>query len=75
VRAQKARATNARKAMLMEAAVESVNTFTTARLMRFVIGTAADSAEISKYATNCKKSNEKIEAKLLFNFFLAIHLE
>lgn len=50
--AENARATNARKAMLMEAVVESVNMFTTARLMRFVIGIAADSAEMSKYATN-----------------------
>lgn len=63
-RAEKARVTNARKAMLMEAVVESVNTFTTARLMRFVIGIAAESAEMSKYATDYKKE------KLLFIVFL-----
>jgi hypothetical protein len=52
--ADKARAANAKKAMLIAAAVASVKVLTTADLMRFVMGTAADSADISKYATTCK---------------------
>jgi hypothetical protein len=52
--ADKARATNAKKAMLMAAAVASVKLLTTADLMRFVMGTAAESADISKYATACE---------------------
>jgi hypothetical protein len=52
--AAKARATNARKAMLMAAAVASVKLLTTAVLMRFVMGVAADRADINKYATTCK---------------------
>ena len=52
--ADKARATNARKAMLIAAAVASVKLLITAVLMRFVIGIAADRADISKYATTCE---------------------
>jgi hypothetical protein len=52
--ADRARATYAKKAMLIAAAVASVKVLTTADLMRFVMGTAADRADISKYATPCK---------------------
>lgn len=48
--AERAMATNAKKAMLMEAALESVNMLSAPSRMRFVIGMAADSAEINKYA-------------------------
>jgi hypothetical protein len=50
IRADKASATNAKKAMLIEAAEESVNMLSTPSRMRFVIGIAADSADIRMYA-------------------------
>lgn len=61
--ADKARAANAKKVMLIAAAVASVKVLTTADLMRFVIGTAADSADISKYATTCKCIHRSLLAK------------
>lgn len=63
--ADKARATNAKKAMLIAAAVASVKVLTTADLMRFVMGTAADSADINKYATACKCIHTSVLAKSL----------
>jgi hypothetical protein len=50
--------------MLIAAAVASVKLLTTADLMRFVIGAAADSADISKYATTCKRCHRCLSAKL-----------
>jgi hypothetical protein len=52
--ADKARDTNAKKAMLIAAAVVSVKRLITADLIRFVMGVAAERADISKYATTCK---------------------
>lgn len=46
----KASATKAKKAILIEAAEESVNMLSTPSRMRFVIGIAADNEDISRYA-------------------------
>ena len=46
MRAESARQTKAKKAMLMDAADESVNTLSVPSRMRLVIGMAADSADI-----------------------------
>ena len=62
--ADKARATNAKKVMLIAAAVASVKLLTTADLMRFMMGTAAESADISKYATACKCIHRSLLDKL-----------
>uniref|UniRef100_A0A0D9WFB6 Uncharacterized protein n=1 Tax=Leersia perrieri TaxID=77586 RepID=A0A0D9WFB6_9ORYZ len=48
-RAERARQTKAKKAMLMDAADESVNTLSAPSLIRFVIGIAADTADISRW--------------------------
>jgi hypothetical protein len=58
MRADSARQTKAKKAMLMEAADESVKTLSAPSRMRFVIGTAADSADIRRYAVTCKRIAE-----------------
>jgi hypothetical protein len=54
MRAESARQTKAKKAMLMEAADESVKTLSAPSRMRFVSGTAADSADIRRYAVTCR---------------------
>ena len=54
MRAESARQTKAKKAMLIEAADESVNTLSEPSRMRFVIGIAADNADIRRYAVTCK---------------------
>jgi hypothetical protein len=53
--ADNASAKNARKLMLMAAAELSVNMLSAPSLIRFVKGTAADAADIKRYAIICKK--------------------
>jgi hypothetical protein len=52
--------------MLIAAAVASVKLLTTADLMRLVMGTAADSADISKYATTCKRRHRSVSKAISF---------
>lgn len=51
MRADKAREKKAKKAILMDAAKESVNKLSTFSLILLVMGTAVDAADTKKYAT------------------------
>lgn len=56
--AEMAMARNAMNAMLIEAELASVNLLSAPSRIRFVIGMAADSADINRYAISCGKHTE-----------------
>lgn len=67
MRADKARVTKARKAMLMADAEESVNMSSCPSLMLFVNGIADDADDINRYAIICsKQANQPTIQSLAF---------
>lgn len=69
MRADKARVTKARKAMLMADAEESVNMLSCDSLILFVNGIADEADDINRYAIICSKQASKSTHNSKFGLF------